>query len=465
MGPMANVRRLLASHGITFRRAYVTTSLCCPSRASILTGQYSHHHGVVQNFGPASYPRFRESTALPVWLQEAGYETALVGKYLNDYPLYGHHRVPPGWSRWVAIDSSPEERYYDYVLDEDGRLVFHGHRRRDYSTAVLARKAVQFLRRAREPFFLYFAPVAPHLPAEPAREDIGTVVPPPPRAPSFNERDIRDKPWRRLYRRRLGPGALRFLEHDIRERQLESLRSLDRAVGAIVATLRRRRLLRRTVILYASDNGFLWGEHRLGGKLWPYEESIHVPLVARVPWRSEWGRSDDHLVLNIDLAPTIARLAGVRPRLREDGRSLLPLLLGRRPRWRRDFLVEYLGQSQLHRDGSPPFAAVHGRRYLYVEYLNGWRELYDLLRDPYELVNRARDPAYAGIRRRLRRRLRILLGLPLATTWRRLAPTSGELAGRTRRHGRARLGFRPQAGDRKPVTPRRALWADAPVSA
>jgi arylsulfatase A-like enzyme len=412
LGPMPRVRRLLAAHGVTFQRAFVTTSLCCPSRASILSGQYSHHHGVIENFGRASYPRFDEGSNLAVWLQAAGYETALVGKYLNDYSVYGRHRVPPGWSWWAAIDSRPEESYYDYRLNENGRLVSYGSAPEDYSTRVLAEKAVAFLRRAREPFFLYFAPVAPHLPALPAPRDRGSIpFAALPRTPSFNERDVRDKPWRRLFWHRLRAGALRVLRRRI-ERQLESLRALDRAVGALVWTLRQRHLLRRTVLLYTSDNGFLWGEHRLGGKLWPYEESIRVPLLVRVPWRSAWGRRDRHLVLNIDLAPTVAALAGARPELPEDGRSLLPLLHGRRPPWRRDFLVEYLGRSQLHRDGSPPFVGLRSERFLYVEYGNGWRELYDLARDPFELRNRAADPAYAPLRHALRRRLRQLLREP-----------------------------------------------------
>ena len=117
---MPNVRRLLGGHGVTFTNAFVTTSECCPSRASILSGEYSHHTGVIQNFGPAGYKRFDQRSNLATWLHDAGYDTALVGKYLNDYTIYGHHRIPPGWSNWRAIDSQPEERYYDYTLNENG---------------------------------------------------------------------------------------------------------------------------------------------------------------------------------------------------------------------------------------------------------------------------------------------------------------------------------------------------------
>jgi arylsulfatase A-like enzyme len=181
----------------------------------------------------------------------------------------------------------------------------------------------------------------------------------------------------------------------VRERQLESLLSLDRSVATIVSALKRRGELNNTVIVYTSDNGFLWGEHRLGGKLWPYEESTHVPLVVRTPWRAANGTVDREPVLNIDLASTIAALAGVTPARPQDGYSFVPFLHGRRVPWRRAYLVEYLGRNQLRFGGPPPYVAVHTSRYLYVEYRRGWRELYDLRRDPWELHNVAASPDYA----------------------------------------------------------------------
>jgi N-acetylglucosamine-6-sulfatase len=407
---MRNVQRLLAAHGVTFTNAFVTTSECCPSRASLLTGQYSHRTGVVQNFGPASYPKFDESSNLAVWLHDGGYTTGLVGKYLNDYTVYGRHHIPPGWSRWQAIDSRPEEKYYDYTLNENGKLVHYGTAASDYSTDVLAGKAIDFVQTAREPFFLYFTPIAPHLPAIPAPRDIATPLTLTRPRPDFNERDITDKPWHGIYRRLLGFNAVHFLDREIEGRQLRSLRDLDRQVGALVRSLEQRGVLDRTIVVFASDNGFLWGEHRLGGKIWPYEESIHVPLVVRVPWRSSSGRSDGHLVLNIDLASTISQLAGVRPRLPQDGRSLVPLLRGQSPAWRDDFVAEYLGASQYQDGGPPPFQALRTTRWLYVEYVNGWRELYDLRGDPYELRNVVRDPARAALRATLARRLHTLNG-------------------------------------------------------
>jgi arylsulfatase A-like enzyme len=402
---MPNVRKLLAAHGVTFANSFVTTSECCPSRASILTGQYAHTDGVIQNFGPTSYPAFDQSSSVPVWLHDAGYETALVGKYLNDYTIYGNHAVPPGWSDWVSMDSKPEERYYDYTLNENGGLVRYGNAPADYSTDVLGSKAVSFVRSAKGPFFLYFAPVAPHLPAMPAPGDVATPLKLAPTRADFDEPDLADKPWRALYHRQYSARALSYLDRDIEGRQIRSLWDLDRQVGALVEALKEKGVLGNTIILYASDNGFLWGEHRLGGKLWPYEESIRVPLVVRVPWRSAWGTTDRHLVLNIDYASTIAQLAGVKPGLPQDGRSLVPLLHGEPVPWRRDFVEEYLGQNRYADGGPPPFSALRTTRWLYVEYQNGWRELYDLRRDPYELRNLAADTRYAGLEQSLGGRL------------------------------------------------------------
>jgi arylsulfatase A-like enzyme len=272
---------------------------------------------------------------------------------------------------------------------------------------VLARKATSFIRNARGPFFLYFTPIAPHEPAIPAPRDLTTPVTLPRPRPNFDEVDISDKPWHPIYRRVLGVGATRFLDREIEGRQLAALLDVDRQVGAIVHALKRRGALRNTIVIFMSDNGFLWGEHRLGGKIWPYEESIRVPLVIRVPWLTT-GRTDRHFALNIDLASTIAQLAGIRPGLPQDGRSLVPLLRGKSPPWRDGFIEEYLGESMLSDAGPPPFQALRTKRWMYIEYENGWRELYDLEHDPYELVNRSRDPALAALRGRLDRRLKTL---------------------------------------------------------
>jgi len=409
MAVMTNVQHLLADHGVNFTDYHVATSMCGPSRASILTGQYSHHTGVLENFGPHSFPAFRQDSDLGVWMHKAGYETALVGKYVNSYTAaYVHNQIPPGWDDWQVMDSIPMEAYYNYSINNNGRLVHYGNKPSDYSTTVLTNKAVRFIKQARHPFFLYFAPVAPHLPAIPARKDWGKLENLAPlHSPDFNQRNIGKEPWRFWHKDMLSAAAQLYINH-VRTRQEESLLALDRGVGRLVKALRARHELDRTVILYTSDNGFLWGEHRLGGKVWPYEESTHVPLIVRTPWTHS-AQYNNQPVLNIDLAPTIGALAGIQPGLPEDGRSFLPFLEGgKQIPWRDGFLVEYLGQNLLHKNGPPPYIALQTKKYLYVEYQNGWRELYDLRRDPWELDNIAGDPRSSALQVSLHRVLQQL---------------------------------------------------------
>ena len=395
---MHNVRRLLMRHGVTFSDYHVTTSLCGPSRASILTGLYSHHTGVLTNFGTRHSPLvFDPTSTLAVWMHRRGYETGLVGKYLNDVRL---KTAPPGWDDWQVMQGHPLEAYYDYDLNENGKIVHFGHKPSDYSTTVLTQKATEFIRTARKPFFLYFAPIAPHLPAIPAPGDQGkleNLVPL--HSPAFNEKNIGDKPWRFWHKNMLSAAAQLFVNH-VRERQLESQLALDRSVRSIVGALRARGELDHTVIIYTSDNGFLWGEHRLGGKIWPYEDSTHVPLVVRTPWTTK-ARVSSKPVLNIDLAATIAQLAGVKPRRRVDGLSFAPFLYGRTVPWRRAYLLEYLSRWTHRHTDPPPYTAVHTKRYVYIEYQNGWRELYDLRKDPWELNNISGSRKTAALRAHL----------------------------------------------------------------
>ena len=408
---MPNVRRLLATHGVTFRRFYVTTSLCCPARAGILTGQYARHTGVFDNVGPhGGANAFHDRSTIATWLSDGGYTTALVGKYLNGYSRFGRCYFPPGWSEWDALASEPEAHYFDYPLNHDGTIQRYGNHPRDYSTSVLFRRGTSFALSAHQPFFLYLAPSAPHRPATQLPRDEGRFANLPPyRPPSFDEADVSDKPWGNQI-----PPLPTSEIHEIagiREHMLESLQAVDREVAFLVRALRRAGRLNHTVIALTSDNGFLWGEHRLLSKVWPYEESTKVPLVVRVPWLTR-PRTDSHLVLNIDLAPTLAQLGGVKPGLPEDGRSLLPLLEGRRMPWRSAFTEEWLGRPSTEVGAPPPFEALHTRRWMWVEYRNGWLELYDLRRDPYELNNLAQNPSTAGLRKRLSMELRRMLRAP-----------------------------------------------------
>ena len=383
---MPNVRRLLAAHGVTFTHFYATTPVCCPSRASFLTGQYSHHTGVLDNVGEQGGAQaFDDRSTLATWLHDAGYTTGLFGKYLNGYPELDECRVPPGWSTWNAIDAEPLSTFYGFTLNHNGRLVKYPDDPQHYQTDVLTDLTNNFIRTAPEPFFAFVTPSNPHRPGAAAPQDDGFYKGVPSYdSPSVDEPDLSDKPWRA----RIAPMTVQEQRgaRRIHRNMLESLRSLDRDVGRIVQAIDERGALDNTIVVFASDNGFLWGEHRLLSKTWPYEESIRVPLVIRTPW-TDHAVTDERLVGNIDLASTFAELAGTKPDLPQDGRSIVPLLRGENVRWVRNLLIEWQGRNVAAHDGPLRYLGVHTGRYVYVKYGNGRHELYDLETDPYELSN------------------------------------------------------------------------------
>jgi arylsulfatase A-like enzyme len=408
---MPTVRGELAARGITFANGFVSDPLCCPSRASILTGQYAHSTGVWQNKEP--YGGFRafhqDGSTIATWLRRAGYHTALFGKYLNRYR--GTY-VPPGWEKWEAIAGAvdPYALYYRYTLNIDGRLVKHGSRPEDYSTDVLGDDAVDFIRKTPGSLFLYFSPYGPHTPARPAPEDEDRIPRHRPlRPPSFNEPNVSDKPqWVRNLQP-IGEAGQRTID-TLRDRTYATLRSVDRAVGKIVDALAETGRLHNTLIVFMSDNGFLFGEHRFFNKAVAYEEAIRVPLVVRYDRLIRSPRVDRHLVVNIDVAPTFAAFAGV-PAPGAEGMSFLPLLSDPDPPWRRDFLVEHM--NLLH---VPSFCGVRSDRFMYVHYATDEEELYDLQNDPYELQNAVGDPKLADVLRRLRSREKELCNPPPPVT-------------------------------------------------
>jgi N-acetylglucosamine-6-sulfatase len=404
---MPKLQRLIedpAQHWIRFPNAFVDTPLCCPSRASILTGRYAHDTGVVSN---TTGDRLDDTRTIATALQAAGYTTALVGKYLNGYPFGFAPTPPPGWDTWFAKLQGPQDSVYEgYALTDDGFTQPHGATPEDYSTDVYADAAADFIRTAPEdrPFFLLFTPMAPHAPWTPARRDAGTwratLTPP----PSFDEPDVSDKPaWvRRLPR--LTPERSRTLRRD-RRLEYETLGALDDAVQRILDGLQARGALENTVVVYLTDNGFSFGEHRWVTKSCPYDECIRTPFFVRFP--SADAGTNALPVSNVDLAPTIAQLANAGPPVRPDGRSIVPLLRGRTPvRWPSGALSQFHGDARI-----PPWSELRTARYAYVEYRTGERELYDLegslgRPDPYELRNVAGDPRYAGVERRLAVELR-----------------------------------------------------------
>ena len=408
---MPIVQRDLVHQGVTFKNAFVVNSLCCPSRASFLTGGYSHTTGVYSNNPPhGGFESFRpdEHSTIATWLHKAGYTTALIGKYLNHYGNAGKlGYVPPGWSRWVAL-AIDTVKYYDYALNIDGTVVHYHHRPQDYSTDVLARQAVRFIHQTKGPLFLYYATSAPHGPARPDPRDTASFPNMRPyRPPNYNEQDVSDKP---AWVRSLPPMTLKREEtiDAFRRRQYQSLEEVDRSVGQIVQALKDTNRLSNTMIVFTSDNGLAWGEHRWAGKKDAYEESIRIPMVIRYDPMGPQNRADSHLVLNIDIAPTFAKVAGVSAP-GADGRSLLPLLDASASSWRTDFLVEHLKDRIAP---IPTFCAVRTEQYLYVLYGTGEEELYDLSQDPYELQNRASDPVETPTLLQMRQRVKQLCNPP-----------------------------------------------------
>jgi N-acetylglucosamine-6-sulfatase len=462
---MPNTIRLLARRGTTFTNSIVTTPLCCPSRASSLTGQYGHNNGVLSN--DPGYPDLIEKqNTLPVWLRRAGYRTAHVGKYFNNYSVSAPRpgAVAPGWDEWRTAFDREGPRYYGYSLSDNGQRVTYGEQASDYVTRVLNREAVGLIRAyasGDRPLFLQLDQRAPHRSVGVARGRCRNHLPQPdPRdvhrfaheplrkPPSFNEMDVSDKPSFIRGLRRLGPSSIRRMKvWDQCARA--SLREVDRGVASIHRALQRTGEWGNTVIVFTSDNGYYYGEHRLGtGKAPPYEESIRVPLVIRAPSAYRNGAPRVSRIAepvgNIDLTPTILRLAGARPcgspgHCRTmDGRSLMPFLAGNTRAWpaHRGLLVE-LDQSRGGNAGVCAYAGIRVQARIFTEYTQvvdrstgackpaRERELYDLGNDPYELRNLAGRRGHAAERRRLSARLE------------RLRRCAG-IAGRDRR-----LGGRP----------------------
>lgn len=398
---VASVRKIpslkayMSDKGTTFDNAFVTYSLCCPSRSTILTGQYPHNHLVRSNGPPlGGYKAFRqhglERSTLANWLDGTGYETALFGKYLNGYGVGDRTHVPVGWDEWYGTVGNT-------TLNQDGEVV--KYQSNTYLDDALSGLAQDFVRRQEgkdAPFFMYLSVHAPHAPATPARryenlfEDQRA-----PRTPSYNEADVSDKPkW--LRGPRLDQKEIGRVDKMYRDR-LRTTAAVGETIGGLLRTLEETGELDNTYLVLTSDNGYHVGQHRLGlGKETAYEEDIRVPLIIRGPGVPA-GVSKDEMVLNNDFAPTFADLAGLPAPASVDGRSFAPLLDGRSENdpatWRTAFEVRHWVDPSKDRTPYwaskpiPPYRAVRTQRYMYVEYQTGEHELYDLRKDPYELHN------------------------------------------------------------------------------
>jgi arylsulfatase A-like enzyme len=330
---MPNLKSLLIDKGTTFDNAFVTNSLCCPSRATILRGQYTHNHEILSNEPPrGGFQKFRflghENSTMATWVKEQGYRTAFFGKYLNGY---NETYIPPGWDEWYAVTGN----YLSHTFNENGHLVSY-EPESYYETDVMSDKASDYITRtagadppfftANRPFLMWIGTKAPHQPASPApRDDDSYPAISLPHPPSFDEKDVSDKPDWISDNPPLSLEQKRYMEELYRKR-LQSMLAVDDMIGDLVGALHDSGELDNTYIVFTSDNGFHLGQHRLGAGKWTaYEEDIRIPLIVRGPGVPE-GETLHHMVLNNDLAPTFADLAGAEIPSFVDGRSLKPLL-------------------------------------------------------------------------------------------------------------------------------------------
>lgn len=387
IGAMPQTRSLFADGGTGFENAYATTPMCCPSRASIFSGRYVHNHGVMNNRTDLARPKL-------TWqrhLDDAGYETALYGKYLNSW-----------------LDRRPRDPIPHFDDSWQGYDLNHGKNPLE-AERFLAERATGFLAEAERtddrPWAMVLAARSPHSPyRHPDRflRDVGTFLP----APSVKE-DLADKPayvrrTAHALRRRIRRGATARKPRNVYTGQLRELLAVDEMVGDVFGLLRRLSEDEDTLAIFVSDNGFFWGEHSLPGKKFPYREAVEVPLYVRWPGRVPAGVVDDRLVANIDVAPTIMDAAGVAPRYRPDGHSLLDA------GWaRRGLLLE--GPNRLWRS-----YVTSGKQY--VRWGDGSREYYDLRRDPFQQHNALASSAdvVGGHRGRAKRRRKLTVSRPAA---------------------------------------------------
>lgn len=417
LAAMPKVNELLAEAGTSYSSYFASYPLCCPSRATLLTGMYAHNTGVLGNQLPeGGYQLFRQGETLPVWLQREGYTTGHVGKFLNRYGQDNPREIPLGWDEWVSSPFPYQHYFTDYTLNVNGELLRRGSAEADHVDDVYTEHAVDFVkRRAPEdaPFFLALDYLAPHestgTPAGrcghsaiPAPRHLGRFADLPlPENPAVDEEDVSDKPGFVRQRANLTEDQFELLTSAYQCRR-EALLAVDEGIERVLAAVEEAGELDRTFVVFVSDNGYLQGEHRFAfGKRRAYDVTTRVPFLIRGPG-IEGGRVLANPVANIDITPTLLEAAGatdqVPARFVLDGRSLLPQLQDRgrdEPAVgpQRAILVEIPRGFAV----APAYAGVRTQRYSYVEYVTGDRELYDLQRDPYETDSRHADPAYAGV--------------------------------------------------------------------
>ncbi|MBI4097348.1 MAG: sulfatase [Candidatus Levybacteria bacterium] len=439
---MPIVQDRLGGEGVTFSNAYATTPLCCPSRVSLYTGLYAHNTNVWTNHMPnkgdfplggfdafgGSAGRGKDDETIAVWLKRVGYRTGFAGKYLNGYKS---RYIPPGFDDWHGV---VRNTYYGYDMNENGRIVSYGFKPKDYSTDVYTDKAVNFIKKTKQPFFFVVSTDAVHTdggksapndprnknkknkknrlpnvksPLDEDRDDPDQVkdyyaMPAPEdrenceehpweQSAAVNEADVSDKSE---FIKAIKPLSNQDMAdiNRFRESQICALQGVDRAIKRIVDVLGDRR--DNTAIIFIGDNGFSWGEHRLSKKNCLYEECAKVPLVISYPKLTKTRDVNSSFVLNIDIASTIAQLAGVRIPVKVNGKSLVPLFTDPQGSVRSDFLLEIYNSRKGYKNID---YAIRTSEYKYTELSSGEKELYDFTTDQYELVNQINNPTYTPV--------------------------------------------------------------------
>ena len=379
---MPSTRRLLRDRGREFTNAFAATPNCCPSRGTVFTGRYSHNHGVKNN--NLAY-ELDQSTTLQRYLDDEGYRTAIFGKYMNGWDVQDD---PPYFDRW-SIYAFGTGIYYGGTYSVNGEM----KEIQQYGTDYLSDEAVDFLEDSEtsddDPWLMYLTPNAPHHPAQPARKYENAEVPRWKGNPAVFEKDRSDKPrYVRAQSFSLRKGK-RF-----RRKQLRSLMSVDDLVGRVAKKLRQLDESRDTIVIFTSDNGYFWGEHRLAEKWLPYEQSVHIPLIIRWPGVLPADSTDKRLVVNVDIAPTVLDALGIEqdPSVPMDGRSLLD------DSWNRSSVLLEYGRENHHRDDIDvgTWTGLRSKHAAYTEYYNRsgevtFREYYNLDKDPWEMNNLLRD--------------------------------------------------------------------------
>ena len=380
----------MAKEGAHIENAFVTTSLCSPSRASILTGQFSHRHGVVDNNSRVP----KGTTFFPKYLQKIGYETAFMGKWhmgqASDEPRNG-------FDRWISFRG--QGKYYDGMWNIDGEKV----QTKGYVTDLLTDYAIDWMKQKRDkPFFLYLSHKAVHAMFEPAKRHLGKYEKEPleyPESMANTEENYKGKPaW--VKEQRNSWHGVDYMYHgqmdfdEFYRRYCETLLGVDESIGRVIDCLEEMGIADSTLVMYMGDNGFCFGEHGLIDKRHMYKESFRVPFLVRCPDLVKPATKIKQMVQNIDVAPTIMEAAGLKKPDNMDGMSFMPLLKGKEVKWRDAVFYEYYWERNF-----PHTPTVHGvrtDRYKYIHYHGIWDldELYDMQNDPDEMNNLINDPAY-----------------------------------------------------------------------